>query len=98
MAAGIAGKAIPVRVVATEAAGGRTASDMHHEAIRARRHYSKTTMVQLPKKLERALDALLKTVNTAESEDSDIILDAMHVLAASGRTPNVWREKANRSE
>ena len=48
-------------------------------------------MAGIPKKLSRALDALLKEVNGAKSEDNDIIVAAMHVLVASGRTPDIWK-------
>ena len=55
-------------------------------------------MPGIPKKLARALDKLLETVNDPQCEDNDIILEAMHVLQASGRTPNVWRDEPGASE
>ena len=55
-------------------------------------------MAGIPKKLSQALDALLKEVNEAESEDNDIIVAAMHVLLASGRTPGHLETRAARHD
>lgn len=53
---------------------------------------------RITKQLEQALDRLLKSVNDPESEDSDVVQDAMHVLMKSGRTPDVWRNDLDRSD
>ena len=53
---------------------------------------------RIPKKLSRALDELLKTINDPNSEDTDVVRDAMHVLVSSGRVPDVWRNDPGTSE
>ena len=55
-------------------------------------------MRNIPEKLARALDELLRTVNDPDSEDSDIVREALHVLVSSGRRPDVWEKKPGAGE